>query len=153
MGMFWKRKSGSDFISLGLSAPQEEVVATEAAPVEVPEDEPEANFLNRFRKAVTATRENITARIEDVVKGKKEIDANTLEELEEVLIGADIGVQTSLEIINNVRQQVDRQSLKDVDELKRVIKEQLLDILEKAVRSRGVASEAAVPDDVRPYVD
>jgi fused signal recognition particle receptor len=152
MGMFWNRKSGGDFISLGLSAPEEAGAETEAAPVEAPEQEVEENFLNRFRKAVSATRENITTRIEDVVKGRKEIDATTLEELEEVLIGADIGVQTSLEIIANVRQQVDRQSLKEVDQLKRVIKEQLLEILDKAVRSRGVASEAAVPEDVRPYV-
>src|SRR5262249_51127706 len=44
------------------------------------------------------------------------------------------------------------QSLNDVDELKRVIKRHLLDILESAEKARGVASEASVPEDVRPYV-
>jgi fused signal recognition particle receptor len=195
MGLFWKRKSGSDFITLGLNTPDEPAPVVEAAveaaarpaptvatalvaespspaPFEPPpaksvppvapmaapppapavEETEEESFLKRFRKAVTATRQNITSRLEDVVMGKKQIDAATLEELEEALIGADIGVQTTLEIIEDVRKQVDRQSLTDGHELKRVIKQHLLDILEKAERARGVASETAVPDDIRPYV-
>jgi len=112
----------------------------------------EESFFSRFRKAVSATRENIALRIEDAVKGRKQIDETTLEELEEALIGADIGVQTTLEIIEDVRRQVNRQALKDVDELKRVIKEHLLQILERAEASRGVASETAVGEDTRPYV-
>jgi fused signal recognition particle receptor len=127
-------------------AVEERVVERVEAPVE------EESFFSRFRKAVSATRENIASRIEDVVKGRKQIDEATLDELEEALIGADIGVQTTLEIIEDVRRQVSRQSLKDVDELKRLIKEHLLGILERAERARGVASEAVVRDDARPYV-
>jgi fused signal recognition particle receptor len=127
-------------------AVEEKVVEWIEAPAE------EESFFSRFRKAVSATRENIASRIEDVVKGRKQIDEATLEQIEEVLIGADIGVQTTLEIIEDVRRQVNRQTLKDVDELKRVIKEHLLEILERAERARGVASEAAVREDVRPYV-
>jgi fused signal recognition particle receptor len=127
-------------------AVEEKVVERVEAPVE------EENFFARFRKAVSATRENIASRIEDAVKGKKQIDESALEELEEALIGADIGVQTTLEIIEDVRRQVSRQTLKDVEELKRVIKERLLEILERAERARGVASEASVGEDARPYV-
>jgi fused signal recognition particle receptor len=115
-------------------------------------EEEEAGFFTRFRKAVAATRENIATKLEDVIKGKKQIDATTLDELEEALIGADIGVQTTMEILEDVRQRVARKSLNDTDELKRVIKQHLLDILAKAEASRGVASETTVPDDVRPYV-
>ena len=150
---FWKRKSGGDFISLNLNAPPEpEPVEVDqpAPPTAEPAEDP--SFVNRFRRAVAATRENLVTRIEDVVKGKKEIDAATLDELEEALIGADIGVQTTTEIIGDVRQQVNRQSLRDVDELKRVIKQHLIDILERAEQARGVASETAVAADVRPYV-
>jgi fused signal recognition particle receptor len=127
-------------------AVEEKVVERVEAPVE------EENFFARFRKAVSATRENIASRIEDVVKGKKQIDESTLEEIEEALIAADIGVQTALEIIEDVRRQVSRQTLKDVDELKRVIKERLLEILDRAERARGVSSEASVGESVRPYV-
>src|SRR5262245_6500731 len=128
-------------------AVEEKVVERVEAPVVE-----EENFFARFRKAVSATRENIASRIEDVVKGRKQIDETTLEELEEALIGADIGVQTTLEIIEDVRRQVTRQTLKDVEELKRVIKGRLLDILERAERARGVASEASVGEGARPYV-
>ncbi|HMZ23177.1 MAG TPA: signaling recognition particle receptor family protein, partial [Blastocatellia bacterium] len=137
------------------SAPPKPVVAPPAPPVPTPvaeETDEDDGFMKRFRKAISSTRENIASRIEDVVKGKKQIDAATLEDLEEALISADIGVQTTMEIIENVRKQVDRQTLKDADELKRTIKQNLLDILEKAEKSRGVASETSVPDDVRPYV-
>jgi fused signal recognition particle receptor len=132
----------------GAAAPaaEERVVEWVEAPVE------EESFFSRFRKAVSATRENITSRIEDVVRGRKQIDEATLEEIEEVLIGADIGVQTTLEIIEDVRRQVGRQTLKDVEELKRVIKGHLLEILERAEHARGVASESVVREDVRPYV-
>ncbi|MBO0726087.1 MAG: signal recognition particle-docking protein FtsY [Blastocatellia bacterium] len=132
--------------SAAAPAAEERVVEWVEAPVE------EESFFSRFRKAVSATRENIASRIEDVVRGRKQIDEATLEEIEEVLIGADIGVQTTLEIIEDVRRQVSRQTLKDVDELKRVIKEHLLEILERAEHARGVASEAVVREDVRPYV-
>ena len=188
MGLFWKRKSGSDFISLGLSSYDEPVaeatpeVEEEAAALKAHEPEPAARsteaarppmehpqvgasfqlppeeqvedpgFIGRFRKAVSATRENLVGKIEDVVKGRKQIDANTLDELEEILISADIGVQTTLEIIEDVRKQVDRQSLKDVDELKKIIRQHLLDILEKAEKTSGVASESSVSDDIRPYI-
>ena len=190
MGLFWKRKSGSDFISLGLNTPLEvetraeeeekqvetpvespplpvsglgepagvtagERVVPAQAPVrtaEPPQPLEDESFLRRFRRAVAATRENLASRIEDVVKGEKQIDASTLDELEEALIGADIGIQTTLEIIQDVRRQVDRQTLKSVDELKGAIKRHLLEILDRARNARGVASETTVPESVRPYV-
>ncbi|MBL8208691.1 MAG: signal recognition particle-docking protein FtsY [Blastocatellia bacterium] len=136
------------------------IIEKPVAPVPLPapqsapqsEDDERQGFFARFKTAVAKTRENLTERIEDVFKGKKQIDADTLDELEEILIGADIGVQTTMMIIEDVRKQVDRQTLKEVDELKRVIKQHLIDILEKATRSRGIASETSIPDDVQPYV-
>ena len=116
------------------------------------EEEEQKGFFLRFKKAVAKTRENFTERIEDVFKGKKEIDADTLEQLEEILIGADIGVQTTMDIIEDVRKQVDRQTLKEVDELKQVIKQHLMTILTKAANARGIASETAIPDNIQPYV-
>ena len=125
-------------------------------PVSLPsfinEEEEQKGFFLRFKKAVAKTRENFTDRIEDVIKGKKQIDVDTLEQLEEILIGADIGVQTTMDIIEDVRKQVDRQTLKEVDELKAVIKQHLINILTKAANSRGIASETAIPDNIQPYV-
>src|SRR5215467_2943410 len=114
---FWKRKR-HDLITLGLNralTPEEEEIANQ------PIEEPEQGFFDKFKQAVASTRENLSERIEAVVAGKREIDSDVLDQLEEALIGADIGVQTSMEIIDKARQQVQRRQLSDVDELKRLI--------------------------------
>lgn len=148
---FWKRKKEPDIITLGLNraaTPEEEAIAR------MP-DEPETDFIDKFKQAVASTRENLAERIEAVVGVRREIDAQVLDELEEALIGADIGVQTSLEIIEKARQQVARKQLNDVDELKRLIKSELREILDAAERNRKrgtVASETEVPLDIKPYI-
>ncbi|HET9529018.1 MAG TPA: signal recognition particle-docking protein FtsY [Blastocatellia bacterium] len=152
MALFWKRKKQDDIITLGLNrAPtlEEEAIARQ------PLEEPEPDILGRFKTAIASTRENLTDRIESVVGGRRQIDAQVLDELEEALIGADIGVQTALEIIDKARQQVSRKQLNDLDELKRLIKAELREILDSAERNRKrgtVASETEVPLDIRPYM-
>src|SRR5689334_15545009 len=151
MGLFWKRKE-PDIISI-FNAPEPAEVKLEPAGPETSETDVQANFYQRFKRAVSSTRENLVEKIENVVKGKKEIDAQTLDELEEILIGSDIGVATTMEIIEKVRKQVDRASIKDVDELKRQIRQELEDILEASkTKSGGVASETSVADTIKPYV-
>ncbi|PYP89969.1 MAG: signal recognition particle-docking protein FtsY [Blastocatellia bacterium AA13] len=150
---FWKRKQ-QEIISLGLNraaTPEEERIVREEA--EGSDDQ--ARFYDRFKKAVSSTRENLAGRIDSIFAGKRELDADVLDHLEEALIGADIGVQTSLEIIDSARQQIERKQLNDVDELKKLIKSELRGILEGAARSRKagtVASESEVPLEIRPYV-
>ncbi|HXG91414.1 MAG TPA: signal recognition particle-docking protein FtsY [Blastocatellia bacterium] len=149
---FWKRKKKDEFISLGLNREATE----EEKEIAARRDEgPEPQFFEKFAQAVSATRESLAEKIESVVSIGRKIDAEVLDELEEALISADIGVQTSLEIIEKARQQVARKQLNDVDELKRLIKEELKTILEAAERNRKrgtVASETEVPLDIKPYV-
>jgi len=141
MGLFWKRKNNA---SPGEGQPDADGKSTGPSP--------DSGLLGRFREAIASTRQNLAGRIEEAVKGRKQIDAATLDELEEMLIGADLGVQTSLAIIEDVRRQVDRRSLRDVDELKRVIRDHLLQILTGAGKTHGIASETVTPTDVSPYV-
>lgn len=141
MGLFWKRKSSEKPTAEQTDAADESAAASS-----------DSGLFGRFRQAISSTRENLAGRIEEAVGGRKQIDAATLDQLEEMLIGADIGVQTTLAIIEEVRRQVDRRALRDVDELKRVIREHLLKILTDAGKSHGVASETVTPADVRPYV-
>ena len=56
----------------------------------------------------------------------KEIDRNTLDDLEATLIGADLGSTTTQEVLGKLREKADRKQIKDVDELKRLLKEELL---------------------------
>ena len=153
---FWKRKKQDEFISLGLNrppTPEEEAIARE--PIEEAQAEDEAGFFERFKKAVSSTRENLSERIDSVLGGKRQIDADVLDRLEEALISTDIGVQTTLEIIDKARLQVSRKQLNDTDELKRLIRAELLEILDKAERNRKrgtVASETEIAPDIRPYM-
>jgi fused signal recognition particle receptor len=149
---FWKRKQEPAYISLGLNR---EATEEEKKIAERRHEGPEPDLADKLKQAVTATRETLTERIESVVGIKRQIDAQVLDELEEALIGADLGVGTSLDIIEKARQQVNRKQLNDVDELKRLIKDELKAILDSADRNRKrgtVASETEVPLDIKPYV-
>ncbi len=94
--------------------------------------EEKPSFLERMKEAVTRTRESLSERIEDVVAIGKEIDRNTLDDLEATLISADLGTATTAAVLEALREKVDRKQIGDVDELKRVLKEELLKILNAA---------------------
>ncbi|HEV3468812.1 MAG TPA: signal recognition particle-docking protein FtsY [Pyrinomonadaceae bacterium] len=111
----------------------------------------EQTYAARFSRAISATRETLSEKIDTVFQGRKTIDAELLDELEEALIAADIGVQTTLEILDAVRRGISRKEIGDIAALKAAIKNQLLTILRDSERE-GVASEASVPEDVTPYV-
>jgi fused signal recognition particle receptor len=89
----------------------------------------EPNLLDKLKAGIQKTRSGLVDRIEDVLAGKKEIDAELLEELEYTLITADIGVRTVEDILERIRQQIDRKSTSDAAEIKNLIREQLLDVL------------------------
>jgi fused signal recognition particle receptor len=91
--------------------------------------EKKPGFLDRMKEAVTRTRENLTERIEEVVAFNKEIDRSTLDDLEATLIGADLGTTTTHEVLEKLRDKADRKQIKNVEELKRLLKEELLAIL------------------------
>ena len=101
------------------------------------EEEKKTGFLDRMKQAVTRTRENLSERIEEVVAFTKEIDRGTLDDLEATLIAADLGSTTTQEVLGKLREKADRKQIKSVDELKRLLKEELLAIL-NAANSRPV---------------
>ncbi len=96
--------------------------------------EPKPGLFERMKEAVTRTRENLAERIEEVVSIGKEIDGATLDELEATLIGADLGTTTTHEVLTRLRERAGRKQIKNVEELKRLLKEELLAILESANR-------------------
>lgn len=90
---------------------------------------PEPTFLEKMKQAVTRTRENLSERIDEVMAFTKEIDRNTLDDLEAILIGADMGTATTEEILGKLREKADRKQIKDGAQLKQLIREQILEIL------------------------
>jgi fused signal recognition particle receptor len=103
----------------------------------------EPTLLDRLKAGVEKTRAGLVDRIEDVISGKKEIDADLLDELEYALITADIGVRTATEILDQIRLRVDRKLLGDAAELRSLIKQNLLEILQ--ANDRPVPRVAAPP--------
>ena len=103
------------------------------------------SFLDRMKEAVSRTRENLAERIEDLVAIGKEIDRSTLDDLEATLIGADLGTTTTHEVLQKLRDKADRKQIKDVGELKRLLKEELLAIL-NSTTSRPLTKVEGTPE-------
>jgi fused signal recognition particle receptor len=94
-----------------------------------------------LKSGVQKTRAGLVNALEDALQGKKEIDADLLEELEATLLAADIGVRTTEEILERIRQRVERHQLADAAELKSLIGEQLLEILAASERAPARVAE------------
>jgi fused signal recognition particle receptor len=109
------------------------------------DEQQKPSFLERMKEAVTRTRENLSERIEEAVSFSKEIDRKTLEDLEATLIGADLGSTTTREVLAKLRDKADRKQIKNVEELKRLLKEELLAILSSA-NTRPVQKVDGVPE-------
>jgi fused signal recognition particle receptor len=109
------------------------------------DEEQKPSFLERMKEAVTRTRESLSERIEEVVSIGKEIDRNTLDDLEATLLGADLGTSTTHEILGKLRDKADRKQIKNVDELKRLLKDELLSIL-NTTNTRAVEKVAGTPE-------
>ena len=96
-----------------------------------------------MKQAVTRTRESLTEKIEAAVAFTKEIDRDTLDSLEATLLSADLGHTTTQEVLKTLREKADRKQIQNGDELKRLLKEQLYEILirdgnKPATRVEGV---------------
>ena len=102
-------------------------------------------FLERLRKGMEKTRHNLIQGIGNVALGKKEIDGELLEELEELLIAADIGPETTYRILDAITEKVEREQLKDPRFLREMLQSEIVSIMEKQY-------EAAATEDKNPLV-
>jgi fused signal recognition particle receptor len=97
------------------------------------EEEPKKQgIFERMKQAVSRTRENLSERIEEVVSLNAEIDRSTLDDLEATLIGADLGTKTTEQLLAALREKADRKQIGDVGELKRLLKEEVRNVLRRA---------------------
>ena len=146
MAFFWRRKKDEDKFStsiLGLDKSMEELKAQEEAV--------EREFAIRFSKAIEKTKHSINNKIDTIFENRKQIDEKFLDELEEALISTDIGVATTLQVLDAVRRGVKRQEISDLTVLKTTMRNEILNIM-RATEKSGVASELQVSTDIKPYV-
>lgn len=146
MAFFWRRKKeeeGFQTSILGLNKSLEQLKAEEEAL--------EQEFSARLNRAVEKTRHAINDRIDTVFQNRKQIDDQLLDELEEILISTDIGITTTMQILDSVRRGVSRAEINDAEALKAAIKKELLDILHSSIKT-GVADERSVSSEIKPYI-
>jgi fused signal recognition particle receptor len=86
------------------------------------------NFFDKLKKGLSKTREQVFNQLQQVIFFSRRIDDELLQKIEELLISADVGVSTSLEIISRVKQEVKRKNYQDSQELLALLKTQILNM-------------------------
>jgi len=104
---------------------------------------PEPTLLERLKQSVSKTRSELAARVETLLAGEKQIDPALLSKLETALLAADLGVATTRQVLDAVREKMDRKALADAAQLKAELKAQLLAILQAAAVAPNGAPETA----------
>ncbi|KNH11642.1 signal recognition particle-docking protein FtsY [Vibrio cyclitrophicus] len=130
--------------SVEVEAEQEEVAAPQAKVEEV-QEKPTESFFARLKRSLSRTKANIGAGFFGLFKGKQ-IDEDLFEELEEQLLIADVGMNTTVKIIENLTEKASRNDLKDGEALYGLLKEEMADILSQ------VEQPLVVDTTKTPYV-
>ena len=129
-----------------LNVPREESTSTTKSGSQVAEPKTEVqtesnkkpSFFTRLKQGLSKTRHSFTDSIASLVLGKKEIDDELLEELEMVLLTADVGIDATDRIISNLTQQISRKELKNPEALITALKTQLQEIIDPMSRTLDV---------------
>ncbi len=101
-------------------------------------------LFDKLKNSLAKTKESVSSKIEDVIKAFRTVDEDLLEELEEALIMADLGVNTSCEIIEKLRQNAKDKKITDSNLLKDELKQILVDILSEGDNDLKVSGSPAV---------
>ncbi|WP_418707101.1 signal recognition particle-docking protein FtsY, partial [Barnesiella intestinihominis] len=101
-------------------------------------------------KGLSKTKESVFSKLARIVAGKSQVDENILDDLEEVLITSDVGVETTLRIIDRIEKRVARDKYINTNELNSILREEITALLtENDVEDAG---EFSVPEGKKPYV-
>jgi fused signal recognition particle receptor len=112
---------------------------------------PEPTLLDKLKTSVSKTKSALSETVDTIFQGERRIDPALLKQLETALLSADLGVTPTREILNAVREKLDRNALSNGEELKREIKSSIVRILTEAkgtdVWKPGVPSHNGEPDN------
>src|SRR5436309_15958825 len=106
-------------------------------------NEPEPTLLERLKKSVSKTKAALSETVDTILLGERRIDASILKDLETALLSADLGVKPTREILDAVREKMERNALSDAAQLKREIKSHIVRIL-NAPSKPDIASASGV---------
>ncbi|MGP8152656.1 MAG: signal recognition particle-docking protein FtsY [Smithella sp.] len=98
------------------------------------------SFFEKLKTGLTKTRNALTKNLDNLIFGKRVIDKELFDELEEILISADMGPQFTYDLIDDVKQRVSRNELKNAQEIKKVLQERMTAILQKMEKPTTIPS-------------
>ena len=113
------------------------------------------SFLNKDKKeglnnGLQKTKESLFSKLSRVIVGKSKIDDELLDNIEEILISSDVGVQTTLKIIERLKKKISQNKYIDVYELHTTLKEEIISILEE--NGSATFTDFTIPQNTKPYV-
>lgn len=108
------------------------------------------NFLSKDKKqkldqGLEKSKENIFGKLSRAIAGKSTIDENDLDNIEEILISSDIGVETTLKIIEKLEEKVAKEKFFNSDELRQILKSEILELLSESTISNDISRQPNTP--------
>lgn len=115
------------------------------------------DFFSRSKKenleqGLEKTRQSFFSKIARAIVGKSKVDDEVLDNLEEILISSDVGVETTLKIIDRIQARVSRDKVLGTDELNHVLRDEIISLLEENNSNQNGKLEIPTPKDGNPYV-
>ncbi|HNU79484.1 MAG TPA: signal recognition particle-docking protein FtsY [Bacillota bacterium] len=104
----------------------------------------QSSIFSRLKNGLAKTRNNITGKLNGVLASFKSVDEELFEELEEILITSDVGVSTTLMILDKLRSRVKEQNIKDPSEVKELLKQEILAIMGESTERLGEQTPAVI---------
>ena len=101
-------------------------------------------FFDKLKQCLTKTKESINDKINNVFSNFRKVDEELLEELEEALIMSDMGVETSTQIISNLREKIKKEKIGESEQVKEALREEIEKILEKCDNSLKLETKPSV---------
>lgn len=101
-------------------------------------------FFDKLKQGLTKTKESINDKINNVFSNFRKVDEELLEELEEALIMSDMGVETSTQIISNLRERIKKEKIGESEQVKEALREEIEKILEKCDNSLKLETKPSV---------
>ena len=101
-------------------------------------------FFDKLKQGLTKTKESINDKINNVFSNFRRVDEELLEELEEALIMSDMGVETSTQIISNLREKIKKEKIGESEQVKEALREEIEKILEKCDNSLKLETKPSV---------
>ena len=101
-------------------------------------------FFDKLKQGLSKTKDSINEKINDVFSNFRKVDEDFLEELEEALIMSDMGVETSTQIISNLREKIKKEKIEESEQVKEALREEIEKILEKCDNSLKLETKPSV---------